>query len=717
MSTLPTPQPTPDPASRRNGRERQRPSKEQEARIRQAAKLKAEGHTFAEIGQAMGVTRAAVHKWASLYRNIWESICPSIDEQREAKIQQAAELRLDGWTLGRIAAKLGIPVRTINDWRRNYPDLWGDAPLPCFRGLTEEREKLVRRAATLRARRWSIRRVAEELAVTQKTIWQWSKSYADIWQDAYATEKRIQQAGAHRPGQDDGDELLTTIRIVAALRAGGCTWEEIAKTVDRKRGTIVTWPKVYPDEWADAFTVASKHRSPISYARTLINSARPVQVELSAGHRAVSHRGDPIRHDVREAELTLTEFFDKYYRPERLELQGANDSTVKAYELALARWRDHTDDPPLWQVNDSVIARWLTELGKTRSPSTVNKNGRHIAAILRYAGPRGYRAAAAKGILAEVPYVPVLKLAKRVPEAWTMEQLGQILASCQQEKGSVAGIPAGTFWYALVLFLYVTGLRKNAALNLRVEHMHFASGTVLVPAELQKQFADQAFKLTDACVQALAATFPPDRDLLFPWPKDRFKTSSWRCITIAFRQIILRAGLPATSKDLFHKLRRTTATHLANSQGLDFAQQHLGHSTQWVTKMYVDPRQLTHAKRAADALPEPVPPQPAPTANVEPTQGPVVSPTPPRPSRRSDAVAAVLADSPLSPAALKAVLADFGVTQKDFAKWSSLSRGQLSDVLSGKQPLVDKFEARIRAALQKWLTRLRDQEAAFGELL
>lgn len=58
--------------------------------------------------------------------------------------------------------------------------------------------------------------------------------------------------------------------------------------------------------------------------------------------------------------------------------------------------------------------------------------------------------------------------------------------------------------------------------------------------------------------------------------------------------------MPATGKDMFHKLRRSFATFIAAAGGMDLARAYCGHSHQSVTGRYVDPRFAGQRPRIAE---------------------------------------------------------------------------------------------------------------------
>ena len=107
---------------------------------------------------------------------------------------------------------------------------------------------------------------------------------------------------------------------------------------------------------------------------------------------------------------------------------------------------------------------------------------------------------------------------------------------------------------------------------------------------------------------AIQAIWYPARRLLFAWP--------WRQDAI-FRRlaaILKRAGLPNGPRDLFHKFRRTTASHIAAAAGIDAATRQLGQSGSAVTKRYIDPTIARAHVDGAAYLPRPSMPRALPAA-------------------------------------------------------------------------------------------------------
>jgi len=292
---------------------------------------------------------------------------------------------------------------------------------------------------------------------------------------------------------------------------------------------------------------------------------------------------------------SLRRFFEDVYRPQRL--ADATEHTAGDYRSAL-NWlaRFCGCEPSLDCLSDDLLERflaWLKAAGKANA--TVNGQRACLLALWRHA----WR----KRLVPEQPRdVMKLRVPKRLPEAWSPEQVGLILRAAAESPGTICGIPAAAWWPALVLTLYDTGLRIAAVMQLRQADLT-ADGWLNVPAEVQKQDADQAFRLHPDTLRSIAATLAEPREWLFPWPID--SDGHFRYLARAYREILQRAGLSHGRRDLFHKLRRTSATAIADAYDLATAQRHLGHSGIDVTRRYVDPTKLKRNHTGAEAIQRP----------------------------------------------------------------------------------------------------------------
>lgn len=288
----------------------------------------------------------------------------------------------------------------------------------------------------------------------------------------------------------------------------------------------------------------------------------------------------------------LRQFFEDCYRPRRL--LGGSASTTRHYRILFAHFHNCLErEPMLTDLEEDTVCRFLAWLAARQSAVTANKYIEKLSAVWRYANRRGE--------VSTWPELPKLRQPRRVPEAWSLDQVGVLLSTCRLQTGQVAGVPAEGWWFALCVTLYYTGVRIGALLALRFSDVNFAAGTVTFRAETQKNFSDQKFSLPHLVLESLAAIEFPQRELVFPWPR------SPNLLWGYYEKILDQAKLPNDRRSKFHRLRRTSASHLAAAGGN--ATQHLGHSGPGVTKAYLDPEILGDSKQCF-LLPPPLPPEP-----------------------------------------------------------------------------------------------------------
>jgi len=140
---------------------------------------------------------------------------------------------------------------------------------------------------------------------------------------------------------------------------------------------------------------------------------------------------------------------------------------------------------------------------------------------------------------------------------------------------------------AIILTGYYTGLRPCDLLDLRTSD--FMQGGVLV---IRQKKTDEAIpiELPADCREAIAATYPQGRELVFP--------VSRKAVWESIRSLIKKAGIGGSLK----WLRRTGATRCEQVQP-GSAKAYLGHLTDGLAyRHYVDARQIVFTR--------PIPPCP-----------------------------------------------------------------------------------------------------------
>jgi integrase len=291
--------------------------------------------------------------------------------------------------------------------------------------------------------------------------------------------------------------------------------------------------------------------------------------------------------------VTLRSFITDMYVPSRLDLSEKSAEQLTIAVTLLDRWAKReiltTDLTP------QLILGFLKHLSSIgRSASTVNGKRQSLITLWRSAHKKG---------LAQSPPdaddLPKKRSTKKIPVAWSIEELNLILETCRSLVGNNknSGIRRRYFWSSLVLFMYETGTRLNATLAIKSSDINLDSKAVILRTESAKTGLEQWHKLSDQCTEAIACHYNADREMVWPWSQHR------QCLYASFKSILTKAGLPKDRYRQFHCIRRTTATWAAIHGGVDLARHTLGHTSQTMTvNNYIDPR-FFRRQSAADVLP------------------------------------------------------------------------------------------------------------------
>jgi integrase len=283
--------------------------------------------------------------------------------------------------------------------------------------------------------------------------------------------------------------------------------------------------------------------------------------------------------------MLLSQFCEKYIK-DRVFLAASSQHQLRVAARLLDRSQSkRTTTKQLSQDLLKSFAAWLRVEG--REARTINGRIKTIETL--------WRAAHEAGLAAPPPtrsqQVRAKEL-KRLPNAWTLAQLGRLIQAAQLRRGNVAGYSLDQSWYwqTLLLFAYETGARLSAVLEVKPSDVDLLSRTVRLRAEESKTGLEQIVPLSPQLIELLSRAAHVKREKVFP-------SCRWRTtLYVQFRKLLVAAGLPTGRKNYFHCLRRTCASHLAHVAGIQAAQQQLGHTSAKQTLAYLDPR-ITQASR------------------------------------------------------------------------------------------------------------------------
>ena len=256
------------------------------------------------------------------------------------------------------------------------------------------------------------------------------------------------------------------------------------------------------------------------------------------------------------------------------------------------------------QTLDEYVSKRRLEKGKKAgsvvSPATINKELRHLRAVLRIAFEWSY--------LSKMPRVRMLREPEKLVRYVTPEHFAAIYAACDAAKRPASDVyTAADWWRALLIFQYMTGWRVNEPLALAWDDVSLDNATAVTWHEDNKGKRDEIVPLHPIVVEHLRKI--ADIGIrVFAWPHHE------RTLYDEFARIQMAAkddngeriiNLPCREKHEhtdachlygFHDLRRAFATQNALRLAPDALQALMRHKSYLTTKRYINmARQLDGA--------------------------------------------------------------------------------------------------------------------------
>lgn len=205
-------------------------------------------------------------------------------------------------------------------------------------------------------------------------------------------------------------------------------------------------------------------------------------------------------------------------------LSGKRASTRGAYKFCLDNFERIIKPVRLQAITTKTITDFVAKRrqepdmrkGTLVSRATINKELRHLRAVLRRAHDFGY--------LAKVPKLPFEKEAKKLPSYMSDEHFLAIYAKCDDAKHPLDlpnGVTACVWWRGLLTTAFMTGWRISSLLALDWDDVDLDAGTALSAAADNKGDRDQLVPLHPLVIEhrkPLKAAFTKK---VFPWTTNR----------------------------------------------------------------------------------------------------------------------------------------------------------------------------------------------------
>lgn len=289
--------------------------------------------------------------------------------------------------------------------------------------------------------------------------------------------------------------------------------------------------------------------------------------------------------------LSLAAFSEAYVR-ERLNLTNGSAEQLRVAVRQYGRWLGR--EAALADLTATQILGYLRGLLGTSAPATINSKRQALLTL--------WRAAAHEELLPWPRPIPKIQQPQRLPVAWTVDQVSQLLGTARLLPGTWYGVPRGLAWEIAVLAIWDTAVRLGTLLRAELTQVDLQSATWRVPAEhLKGRRGDRLFRLHPQTVDAIARSLGNGRttNKLFPFPYQR------REVWLHLKCLLRDAGLPFDRQHLFHCLRRTSESYAAARVGIAAAAAMVGHSEQVARQSYISPT-ICQPPSLVDVLPRPM---------------------------------------------------------------------------------------------------------------
>lgn len=287
--------------------------------------------------------------------------------------------------------------------------------------------------------------------------------------------------------------------------------------------------------------------------------------------------------------MTIRELLVERYAP----LRGLCDRSVVLFGHSIDRLEQFLGrEAVLADFNDLGMARFLRWRSQTAcgsrmpSPATVAKDRAHLVALANHA--------ARKRLIPEFVDFPRLKVPKKAPRGYTVEEVSALIRQAKFKVGNVGPVPAAWFWMTILRAEWETGERCGSLLRLSWPEVDLKLRQVTLLGEHRK---DHVTTLERSISIELVNWLRPqvrESGLVWPWLEHRKEQTFYG----AFRDLCERAGVTPRGT---HAIRKSSGSYVKAAGG--DATEHLGHANPRTTRDHYFDTRITGRANALDYLP------------------------------------------------------------------------------------------------------------------
>lgn len=244
-------------------------------------------------------------------------------------------------------------------------------------------------------------------------------------------------------------------------------------------------------------------------------------------------------------------------------------------------------------LTDEIVVSWLKHRLSKVSRKTVKRDRGAVLTLWRDAYRRK---------ICPVPPgdIPTIKVPRTLPVAYRLEEAQAIMRAAVRLDGLIlrTRIKRKDWWLSLLLFLYDTAARPGAVLQMAPADIDLAARTARLRAETSKTGLEQIIRFSEQTADVLRRHYSQSRSRIWPWPYGR------RHLFTEYKRLLVQAGVAGDRSHGMYAWRRTCATAVAKVAGIASASRQLGHTSEAMTRRYIDPTLLGDSS-AVDVLPRP----------------------------------------------------------------------------------------------------------------